>query len=207
MDHPDGQIANGWSRDDLAALWREHRGWVAAVLCAHMPRSNRSANIDLDDLLQEVAMSLVANITRLESPERIGPWLRTVAINVARDAGRRFKVRRNTVHAGDALGLMSSRDRQGADDARARGRHALEIAHSLPADYREPLLLNLRGLTHKQIGSVMDLPPSTIESRLFRARAMVRKELLAAESREEIAAEPQRAQKSLKPRMNTDAHG
>jgi RNA polymerase sigma factor (sigma-70 family) len=186
-------VENGqWSQEDVAALWREHQGWVAAVLYAHMPRcSGRGPNggvPDVNDLLQEVAMSLVAHINTLKSPENIAPWLRTVAVNVARDAGRRLKVRRNTQHAGDTLDALPARsggsERSGAaEDARDRGRRAMELVESLPPDYREPLLLSLRGLTHKQIARVLDLPPSTIETRLFRARGMVRRELAAGDGR------------------------
>lgn len=176
----DGQQPPG---DALAArVWREHRGWVAAVIRANMPRGT-----DADDLLQEVAMKLVQHIDAIDSPDRIGPWLRTVAINLARSAGRRHVRTQRIFQPFDER----EPEADGTDraDAAARGRVALSIAESLPPLYREPLLLSLRGLSYKQIGLVLDLPRSTIETRLSRARAMVREELQQADERDEAPAE------------------
>jgi DNA-directed RNA polymerase specialized sigma24 family protein len=64
-------------------VWREHRRWVAAILLAHKPRET-----DVDDLLQVVAVSVVRKIGELRDPGALKPWLRTVAINAARAAGR-----------------------------------------------------------------------------------------------------------------------
>lgn len=161
-----------------ARVWREHRGWVAAVVRANMPRG-----VDADDLLQEVAVKLVAHIDSLDSPERIGPWLRTVATNLARSAGRRHKRTQQIFQPFDEREAEANpADRS---EAVSRGRLALEIAETLPPLYREPLLLSLRGLSYKQIGLVLDLPVSTIETRLSRARAMVREELQAADGHDE----------------------
>ena len=44
--------------------------------------------------------------------------------------------------------------------------------------YREPLLLSLRGMSQKQISEAMDVPVTTIETRLIRARKMIRRELM-----------------------------
>jgi RNA polymerase sigma factor (sigma-70 family) len=175
-------------------LWREHRGWVAGVIAAHMPRG-----AEVDDLLQEVAVRLVQNIDSLDSPQAIGPWLRTVAINLARSAGRRhvrtqrifqpFSEQEPDAGAAD----RHNRSIQESETA-SRGRQALDAVHSLPPAYRDPLLLSLRGLSYKHIGLALDLPVSTIETRLSRARAMVREELRAIDEREnaEIGLSPDR---------------
>ena len=47
----------------LDRLWKEHRRWLAVVLLAHMPREG-----ELEDLLQEVALKVVAGIQSLEDP-------------------------------------------------------------------------------------------------------------------------------------------
>ena len=43
-------------RAALAEVWRDNRRWIASVLAAHAPRG-----VDVEDLLQEVAATLVAN--------------------------------------------------------------------------------------------------------------------------------------------------
>jgi len=170
--------------DAVVSLWRAHRRWVAAVVYAHKPR-----DVDVDDLLQEVAMKLVRNIHRLNDAASVRPWLRTVAVNVARSAGRSTRARTRVVRTGfdatnapagapatsDSLALPLEAPGEKAGD---RGRRALELASSLPPHYREPLLLSLRGLSQKQIAEAMDIPVTTIETRLIRARRMVRDELM-----------------------------
>lgn len=170
--------------DEIVAIWRANRRWVAAVIHAHKP-----ADVDIDDLLQEVAVKLVRNIHALDDPEAIRPWLRTVAVNAARSAGRRT---RSKVKAHAAVDFEHSPDRTGhlgqpidqpgriraVEDGRARGRRALELAESLPMHYREPLLLSLRGMSQKQIAEALAVPVTTVETRLIRARKMIRSELV-----------------------------
>ncbi|HEV8259385.1 MAG TPA: sigma factor-like helix-turn-helix DNA-binding protein, partial [Burkholderiales bacterium] len=49
---------------------------------------------------------------------------------------------------------------------------------SLPSEYREPLLLRcVQSMTYQQISEILDLPVTTIETRLARARRMLREEI------------------------------
>src|SRR5205085_1176651 len=63
--------------------------WVAAILLAHKPR-----DLELDDLLQDVAMTFVRTISTLRDGAVLRPWLRTVAINAARATGREERRRK-----------------------------------------------------------------------------------------------------------------
>jgi RNA polymerase sigma factor (sigma-70 family) len=165
---------------DLEALWQHHRRWVAAILLAHMPRE-----ADVEDLLQEVAMRLVQHAGEIGSVEAVRPWLRTVALNVARTQGRRQRVRRAAFPrlAEDPLPVAPSRQSDGgAPDDRELSRRVLRLARELPEDYREPLLLRaVRGLSYRQIADTLGLPITTIETRLVRARRMLREQLEPAE--------------------------
>jgi len=161
----------------VGALWGEHRRWVAAVLLAHMPRE-----AELEDLLQEVAVVLVARIAELRDPGALRPWLRTVAINTARMAARQGRVRRTRVTVLEdqdaALADPASERERVASDARAEAEEVMTLARALPEDYREPLLLRcVRGLSQKQIAATLGLPETTIETRLARARRMLRQRL------------------------------
>lgn len=163
-----GESPGAAGGDALAFLWRQNRAWIAAVLHAHKPR-----DAEVDDLLQEVALSLVRHAGEVD-PSRARPWLRRVAINCARDAGRRAKVRRRPVPApGPGLGA----DGAGADP--------LQAIETLPMEYREPLLLSLRGLSQRVIAEVMEVPVTTVETRLVRARRMLREALAPAADVEE----------------------
>src|SRR5690606_20999597 len=152
-------------------LWRQNRAWIAAVLHAHRPRE-----AEVDDLLQEVALSLVRHAGEVD-PARARPWLRRVAINCARDAGRRARVRRRPIPA------------RAVEDEGAEGgpqADTLGAIMALPLEYREPLLLSLRGLPQRVIAEVMEVPVTTVETRLVRARRMLR-EALAPAAQERVS--------------------
>src|SRR5262245_51569191 len=75
-------------------LWRAHRRWVAAIILAHRPRS-----VEVDDLMQEVALKLISRLTSLRDPAAFRPWLRQIVINVCRGAARSL---RPTLHFAQA---------------------------------------------------------------------------------------------------------
>jgi RNA polymerase sigma-70 factor (ECF subfamily) len=158
----------------IRALWESHRRWVAAIVLAHMPRG-----AELEDLLQDVAMRVVRQIHRVRDPAVIRPWLRSVAINVARTAGRRQKVRLRIVRpesdsAPEPAAPMTSPALATVEE----GRRALAAAHRLKPEYREPLILQcVRGMSYRQIADTLGLPVTTVETRLARARRMLREEL------------------------------
>lgn len=178
-EHRQATGAMSGDQEAVRAIWHAHRRWVAAILLAHKPRE-----ADLEDLLQEVAMTLVRQVHALKDPAAVRPWLRTVALNMARTAGRRQRLTRKiipmTIGAGegpDDVSLDPARV-----DAREEGRRALRIARGLPAEYGEPLILRaVRGLSYKQIADILGVPVTTIETRLARARRMVREELMREE--------------------------
>ncbi|MFO0872393.1 MAG: RNA polymerase sigma factor [Phycisphaerales bacterium] len=172
--------ARGGDRAALAALWEAHRRWVAVVLLAHKP-----AHVDLEDLMQEVAITMMTRLGDLRDDGGFRGWLRIVSINVARAAARSANVRRarrlglDDAHADeDEDGVASSAlvDRHGGAARQGdEGRRLLELSMQLPPDYREPLLLkSLQEMSYRQIATLLDLPETTVETRITRGRRMLR---------------------------------
>jgi RNA polymerase sigma-70 factor, ECF subfamily len=176
--------------DALRAVWQANRRWIAAVLLAHKPRE-----ADLEDLLQEVAMSYVRMVGKLRDEATLKPWLRTIAINTARAAGRDASRRRRgaTWVRGNQLAGAGGQESQAAWNAGGEGGgdgadrsdeqvvrreeagRLVELAARLPDGYREPLLLKaLKGMSYREIGRVLDLPETTVETRIARGRRMLR---------------------------------
>lgn len=169
-------------QDAMRALWSRHRRWVAAILLAHMPRE-----AELDDLLQDVATLVVSKIGGLRGGESsLRPWLRAIALSVARTRGRRTQVRKagwlRLVHwAARSGGERADHDGAAPSPLIEEGRRLMELAAELPDGYREPLLLKcVQGMSYKEIGEVMGLPDTTIETRIARARRMLRERAEAA---------------------------
>lgn len=163
--------------DAMRAVWAKNRRWVAAILLAHMPKW-----ADVEDLLQEVAVAVVRKIGDLREPAALRPWLRTVAINAARaaargksrpDHGAGTLVEESTDEG--VLARVRPLNRDADTETREEANRLLELAKELPEGYREPLLLKcLRDLSYRQIGEIVGLPESTIETRIARGRRMLR---------------------------------
>lgn len=160
------------------AIWASRRGLVGAVLLAHKPRE-----AELEDLMQEVATQFVAGVGSLREPAALDHWLRTIAMRTAKATGRRATVRRR---AGERLRREATRDaeRAGGSDvasdiaSRDEARAVLEAAMELPDLYREPLLLRcVRGMSTRQIARALDLSAPAVETRVARARRMLRERL------------------------------
>jgi RNA polymerase sigma factor (sigma-70 family) len=173
-----GQVAAAIRGDAEAvrAVWQHHRRWVAAVLLAHKPRE-----VEVEDLLQDVAMSFVKTIGTLRDESSLKPWLRTVAINAARASGR--KSRRLRLHGEQGVGAGSEPVQPEAvvpaqpssTAEREEAQRLMALAMGLPEGYREPLLLKcVRGLSYRAISELLGLPETTIETRIARGRRMLR---------------------------------
>ncbi|GAB5497658.1 MAG: RNA polymerase sigma factor RpoE [Phycisphaerales bacterium] len=154
-------------------IWVAHRRWIAAVLLAHKPRQT-----DLEDLLQEVALSVVQKINQLDDPSALKPWLRMIAVNTARATGRKQTRRRGLLRlvrpdvASESVSDLTTRE---GKERQARARKLGLLIDQLPENYRECVLLRCaRGMSHKQISDVTGLPETTVETRIARGRRMLR---------------------------------
>lgn len=152
----------------VGELWLRHRRFVATVLLAH------GAARDLDDLLQEVALRMTRSLGELADAARLRPWLRAIARNVAIDHGRQAAAAR-PLQALPPLGAEPLFDAPTQEQHRDELEQALRDLDDLDPTYREPLLLRaVDGLSQREIAIALDLPETTVETRLARARRWLR---------------------------------
>jgi len=179
MTERERRLFEAAARGERAALdriWRRERRRVAAVLIAHRPREE-----DLEDLLQEVGLTLVERLREVRDPTRFRAWLRTVALNVARGAGRRARRSRDTLRTID--GAATVRDpggERGVERVEAREELAEVLAwvRGLSPAHAEPLLLrSVWGLSQREIAEWLGIPETTVETRLARARRTLRERI------------------------------
>ena len=181
------------ARGDRAAIdevWRANRRWIAAVLAAHAPRG-----VDVEDLLQEVAATLVAKHSHIRDAASLRGWLRVVAVNAARMAARSKSIERRSLRAvTDGAAQTRVEHEPVARMSAAAAVDTMALVARIPPIYAEPLLLqSTQGLTQRQLATLLDVPETTIETRLARARRMLR----------QLAAEAERAAE----RITTDDDG
>ena len=134
-----------------------------------------------EDLLQETFVRVWRNAGTFDGCSKASTWVFQIALNVARDAARRRRVRdaadrtaaaNGRPHAPAAGGLCE------ADDARDRVRRAVA---GLPDGLREPLALrHFGGLTAAEAGAALGLPAGTVKDRCGRALATLKPALTRA---------------------------
>lgn len=116
-----------------------------------------------EDLCQEALARAWANAPRDAPDEHLRAWLHRTATNLGLDELRRRRVRR-------AAPLDEALDARAAHDADA-ALHAREALGRLTAHERMLLLLRFQaGLSHREIGELLDVRESTARKRLSRAR-------------------------------------
>ena len=130
------------------------------------------------DLCQEVFLTALRTIGRLTEPERVGPWLCTIARNRARDLYRARGRRQPTLE-------LEGLDEAGEPVARAEvvrepdaASRALDALRELPEAYRETLALRLvEGLTGPEIAERMGMTHGSVRVNLHRGMKLLRKRL------------------------------
>ncbi|MFQ5411520.1 MAG: RNA polymerase sigma factor [Phycisphaerae bacterium] len=162
-------------RDALDALVRRHEPWVRHVVYATVGHP-----AGVDDIVQHVWANVWQQIGTLVDPARWRGWLYKMARNAAIDAGlKNARERQRRATASQAEWVAS--DEAGPVESLSRSethRRVLRAVRGLPAIYREPFILrHLEDWSYARIAEAMSLPVGTVETRLVRARRLLRSAL------------------------------
>ncbi|HWA99664.1 MAG TPA: sigma-70 family RNA polymerase sigma factor [Pirellulales bacterium] len=172
----DQQLMELSQRGDAAAFAEIVTRWQAPV--ARLVAQLLGPRIDVEDLCQEVFVRVLRARDRYRPSHAFSTWMYRIALNVARDFRRRQARRPQTCTASQDLPAPALP----AIEALARNEEERAVAAALaalPDDLREILVLKHFGhLSAVDIGLVMNLPPSTVKSRLQAALKRLRGELL-----------------------------
>lgn len=156
-------------------LVREHEGWVRSVIFGVVGRWDL-----VDDIAQQVWAQVWERLRSLNDPQRLKPWLYSVARNAAIDASqaRRRRMAASLEPVAGSLGdERTAPPSQTLANRELRGL-LLRAVEALPAHYREPFVLrHLEDWNYSQIGELLGLPVETVETRLVRARRLLREML------------------------------
>ncbi len=135
-----------------------------------------------DDLAQEVFLKAYLALPRFHGKSEFGTWLYRISINHVRDYLRK-KGRAKEVSLDDVREISFS-DREQTERAEmereteARRTLVQKFVQGLPEKYRVILTLrDIQGLAYEDISRILRLSPGTVDSRLHRARRMLRGKL------------------------------
>ena len=137
-------------------------------------------NEDVRDLCQETFLKAYRGLGSFKKEARFSSWLYQIAVNSCRDRQRRRRGR-----------TLVSLDELDASDVRLPVASAIEVVEgrdlsrllaaaveALPAEQREVIVLKeYEGLTFLEIADALDLPISTVKTRLYRGLGQLRQRL------------------------------
>ncbi len=139
---------------------------------------------DAYEAAHEAFIAAWAALGRYDASRSFGAWLRTIAINKARDRGRRARVRRllfggKPLEASEAMETPDPAAPADEDIAARQRRQTLDRAiATLPPQLKEPLLLTaFDGLSQLEAGEVLGVSAKTVETRVYRARKLLAERL------------------------------
>ncbi len=159
---------------ELEALVRQHARFVYQV--AYMLLRNHH---DAEDSTQETFMRVWRYRKRLPEARDLKAWLARIAWRVALDR-RKKAAEISLADAAEAVFKLYAAGESAEKIAGAKQMAVLldQLIATLPGKLRDPMLLSLdQELTQAEIGGVLNIPESSVRTRLFRARQMLRQKL------------------------------
>ena len=176
-------------REAMATLLGRHRA-VVVGLCRRILLSPHAA----EDAAQEACLQALLNLDRLRNPERFGPWLAGIGLNLCR---RWLRDRAAHVWSWDALeggrwepepvdrGPTPEETAQAAETTKLVRR---AVAH-LPRGQREAVTLYyLAGMTQQEVGDALGTTGGAVKTRLHKARLRLRDRLVDLWKEEDVGA-------------------
>ncbi|MEO8927734.1 MAG: RNA polymerase sigma factor [Caulobacteraceae bacterium] len=169
-----GRAAEGDERA-FADLVRRHQEPLYRLLRRHTGNADEAY-----EAVHEAFIAAWMALRRYDPKRPFAAWLRTIAINKARDRGRRMAVRR-LLFGGRGLeesGALAMSDPATPADERVVERQETarldRAVARLPAALKEPLLLTaFEGWSQREAGEIMGVSAKTIETRVRRARKIL----------------------------------
>ena len=143
---------------------------------AHAYRILRNSD-DASDATQTAFVKALRSIAEFDVERPMRPWLYRICGNVCIDLAR-ARHRTNEPIDKHAYMLESDDDLEGSAEQNDLREKILKAIMNLPEKYRRILILrHYEQMAVEEIAEALDAPEGTIKSWLFRARAMLKKEL------------------------------
>lgn len=163
----------------FAELVRRHQDGLYRLLRRYLGSADEAY-----EATHEAFIAAWGALKRYDPARPFGAWLRTIAINKARDRGRRLTVRRLLFghRPLEESGALESADPAPAADETLITRQQLaeldRAISGLPTKLKEALLLTaIEGLSQQEAGAVLGVSAKTIETRAYRARKIIARAL------------------------------
>ncbi len=135
-----------------------------------------------DDVAQEVFIKAYISISKFKYKSSFGTWLYRIAVNAVKDYLRK-ESRINKISFDERLASPDIQEdevviKEEELEAKRRKKLLHRAIQALPEKHRTILTLrDIQGVSYKEITGILNISPGTVDSRLYRARRMLRKEV------------------------------
>lgn len=168
---PDEIIVERALSGDAEAFGEIVRRWERRIFALAYGMLGREE--DARDATQETFLAAFRNLRGFRGEAKVSSWLHRIAVNQCITRQRRAKVRNEAALADEeerASSVAAPFDRSPANVAEGRQRTAaVRVAlNSLPPELRQVVVMKeFEELTFREISEALDLPLSTVKSRLY----------------------------------------
>jgi RNA polymerase sigma-70 factor (ECF subfamily) len=173
MGHEDADLIRSWRHGDAAAFEALVRRWqqpVARFLARVVGRREL-----VQDLCQEVFLRVYLAAPRYREQGSFSTWLYRIALNVARDAGRRRRREPAPLPAAGPADADAGPPSEALCERQELAVAVAEAVAGLPRALREVLVLrHYEEMSFEEIGRLLKVPASTLKSRFAVALGRLR---------------------------------
>ncbi len=159
-------------REAYGLLVRRHHAMVAAL-----SRRMLDDPALAEDAVSEAVVAGLGDLGRLRDPERFGPWLAGIALNVCR-RWLRERARHAPVPDGREPPLSTCEGPETAAELRELAARVRGAVAALPPGQREAVAgFYLQGLGHRELAAELGIGVGAVKTRLHKARVALRRRL------------------------------
>lgn len=131
-----------------------------------------------EDVVQDVFLAVYKNLDRLKEPAHFGSWVAAITRNTCMNLLRKEKKKAISLDDLKEIGIEPDVVKAGTKQKNERVLAVKQCIAKLAGKYREILEMKYsRDMSCKRIAGFLDVPVSTVKSRLFYARKKVIKML------------------------------
>jgi RNA polymerase sigma factor (sigma-70 family) len=146
---------------------------------------------DQEDICQDVFLRVYENLRGFQFESKLSTWIAKIAYNTCLNYLEKKRVPLFDDLTSEEKTIETVSDCGYRPDQIAEGRETSYLLRDeidkMPVHYRTILTLyHLHQMSYNQIAEIMELPQGTVKSYLFRARRLLKKNLMAKYQREDL---------------------
>lgn len=158
-------------------LIQRYSGYVASM-AYNIMQDMHLAN----DISQEVFVKLHSKLRHLNDTSKFKSWLFRIVRSTCLDALRKVRFKTSSIHqfSEETVDLPDDGSKEPAASVESEElkEKVLSIISSLPKIHQQIIILkHLRNMTYREMADFLGIPSATVESRLYRARMMLKDKL------------------------------